>query len=53
VDHGHSSSAQRLQKTAAEPAIQPIQVSPSINQLLDGPDEPPGSGRRDKQKGHQ
>lgn len=53
MDQGHCSYAQRLQKTAAEPAIQPIQVSPSIKQLMEGPDDLIGSGRWDKGKGHQ
>jgi hypothetical protein len=44
---------QRLQKTAAEPAIQPIQETPLITQLLEGPDDLLNSGRRDKEKGPQ
>jgi hypothetical protein len=53
VDQGDCSPAQRLQKIAAYPAIHPIQESPLITKLLEGPDDLLSSGRRDKEKGPQ
>lgn len=52
MDQGLRSPGQRLQKIAPDSAIQPIQVSPLIKQLLEGPDDLFGSGSEDKKKGH-